>query len=50
MKKIFEIEWPDDLGEEWLNVGNLKTCLCSEICILSSIPINVTEIKNDQRP
>ena len=27
MKRIFSIEWPDDLGELWMNKDNLLLCL-----------------------
>lgn len=27
MKKIFEISWSDDLGQDWMNIFNLKLCL-----------------------
>jgi hypothetical protein len=27
MKRIFEIEWPDDSGALWMNKSNLLTCL-----------------------
>jgi len=26
-KKTFEIEWPDDHGETWMNEDNLMICL-----------------------
>ena len=30
MSKItFELEWDDDLGEEWMNIFNLELCLYS---------------------
>jgi hypothetical protein len=32
-KKIFEIEWPDSLGPEWMNKYNLELCLFTETCI-----------------
>jgi len=31
MKRIFEIEWPDDLGLLWMNRDNLLICL-TEVC------------------
>jgi len=30
MKKIFEIEWNDDLGKDWMNIFNLELCLFSK--------------------
>ena len=30
MKQLFEIEWNDDLGEGWMNVWNLESCLYSK--------------------
>ena len=31
MKRIFEIEWPDNLGVLWLNEDNLRLCLTSDL-------------------
>ena len=30
MKKIFELEWNDDLGKDWINIFNLELCLFSK--------------------
>lgn len=30
MKKVFELTWDDDLGEDWMNIFNLESCLFSE--------------------
>ncbi len=30
MKRIFEIEFPNDLGKSWMNVDNLIACLFSK--------------------
>lgn len=30
MKARFEIKWPDDNGESWMNVWNLLACLTSK--------------------
>ncbi len=27
MKATFQIEWPDDLGESWMNIWNVLSCL-----------------------
>lgn len=27
MKRLFEIEWPDDCGQLWMNTSNLLICL-----------------------
>jgi len=31
MRRVFEIEWPDDCGPLWMNTSNLLTCL-TEYC------------------
>jgi len=31
MKRVFSIEWPDELGELWMNTSNLLLCL-TEYC------------------
>lgn len=41
MKKTFEIEWADSLGENWLNASNLVAALCS---YCPEISFNVTDI------
>ena len=30
MKQLFELEWNDDLGEDWMNVWNLELLIYSE--------------------
>ena len=30
MKKVFELEWDDEMGKRWMNVFNLELCLFSE--------------------
>uniref|UniRef100_A0A6H1ZAQ7 Uncharacterized protein n=1 Tax=viral metagenome TaxID=1070528 RepID=A0A6H1ZAQ7_9ZZZZ len=47
MKKLFEIEWPDDCGPEWMNKFNLESCLFSDTFI-SGVKINVKEIEIPQ--
>lgn len=27
MRKIFELEWNDNLGKDWMNIFNLELCL-----------------------
>ena len=27
MKKVFVLEWDDDMGEGWMNIYNLELCL-----------------------
>lgn len=27
MEKTFKIKWDDSLGEEWMNIDNLRLCL-----------------------
>lgn len=30
MKKVFVLEWDDSLGENWMNIDNLKLCLYTQ--------------------
>ena len=32
MKKIFELEWDDEFGRDWMNIFNLELCLYSKMC------------------
>lgn len=45
-RKIFRIEYDDELGPEWLNIDNLKLCLFSDSHI-SSIRVDVKDITSD---
>jgi len=33
MKRIFSIEWPEDLGPMWMSKDNLIACLFSNSCV-----------------
>lgn len=44
MKRIFEIEWPDENGPMWMNVDNLMFCLKSEQHIGLDVEIKVIDI------
>lgn len=53
MKKIFEFEWSDELGQAWMNVDNLQACLdnlcrpglCKATAVTSETPA-VEELEN----
>lgn len=47
MKKIFEIEWADDYGPEWMNTSNLESCLFSETHC-SGVQIKVKELRRNK--
>ena len=47
MKKIFEIEWNDDLGEGWMNIFNLELCLFSKEHTKKEL-VRVIELKNSE--
>ncbi len=43
MKKVFEIEWCDDYGDEWLNKENLEACLFSNTH-MNNVQVEITDI------
>ena len=45
MKKIFEIEWADESGSEWMNTDNLLLCI-NAYC--KGNPCKVKEIKYEK--
>ena len=47
MKKVFEIEWPNDCGPEWLNKYNLESCLFGDTFI-SNVEVTVKDITEEQ--
>ena len=47
MKKVFKLEWDDELSEGWMNEDNLKTLLFTKESVRESA-INVKEIKKDE--
>ena len=52
MKASFEIEWPDDCGEGWMNVDNLMLCLnayCKGVDLsATSLEGEVAELRAEQ--
>lgn len=44
MKRVFEIEYPDDFGPKWMNVDNLKMCLRSKEFIGPKVEISVVDV------
>lgn len=44
MKKIFEIEWDDELGEDWISRENLLSLIYSPVVVGGNIPLRVTDI------
>ncbi len=44
MKRMFEIEYPDDCGPMWMNVDNLMICLRTKEFIGSKVKISVKDI------
>jgi len=48
MKRVFEIEFKDDLGPMWMNQDNLLTCLLTKTnCAVGTI-LNVRDITEEQ--
>jgi len=41
---MFEIEWPDELGQEWMNEWNLKMCI-GAYCMFPTDNITVKTIR-----
>ena len=50
MKRKFEIEWPDELGQMWMNVDSLMTCLTSEGHIGPEVKIGVMDVAEEFCP
>ncbi|TET94000.1 MAG: hypothetical protein E3J28_03315 [Desulfobacteraceae bacterium] len=48
MKRIFELEFDDDLGPLWMNKDNLASCLFSETHI-SNVKIGIRDITNGKQ-
>jgi len=48
MKKVFELTWEDDLGEEWLGLNNLELCLFSKEHTKKEL-VKVREIGRDEK-
>lgn len=46
-KKIYMLEYDDDLGPEWLCEGNLRACLFSRAYIGKGIEVKVKDITEE---
>lgn len=44
MKKVFEINYPDNLGREWLNIDNFRSCILGDTHI-EGVPLKIYEVK-----
>ena len=49
MKRVFEIEYPEDFGPFWMNVDNLMICLRTKEFIGPKVPIKVRDV-TDKHP
>lgn len=47
MKRVFELEFDDDLGPMWMNEDNLASCLFSETHI-SNVKVGIKDITDDE--
>ena len=45
MKRVFEIEWPDDCGPMWLNRDNLMLCLTTAVYIGPAVHVAVEDVE-----
>ena len=45
-KKLFSIEWPDELGPEWLGKHNLLSCVTSPQHIGEDIDVRILDVTN----
>jgi len=43
MRKIFSIEWPDNLGPDYLDEETLRSCLFSVSCYFPNIKVEITD-------
>jgi hypothetical protein len=48
MKRTFTIEFPDDLGDLWMNKDNLLACLTTETHCGSNVRLVVEDITDDE--
>jgi len=51
MKKIFEIEWPDKYGSEWLDSYKLESCMFTDSHVyncISDAKVIVRDITKEQ--
>jgi len=45
MKALFELEWDDNLGEDWMNIFNLELLMYSSQFTKKEL-VRVKEVKN----
>ena len=43
-KMMVELEWNDELGEKWMNIDNLSSCLFTRTCTRTDL-LKVTEVE-----
>ncbi len=48
MKRVFEIEWNDELGSAWMNKWNLETCLNTKEHCGDGLILNVKDVTEEQ--
>ncbi len=48
MKRTFEIEWPDQFGDSWMNKDNLMLCLTKDKCVGEKVSLKVRDITDDK--
>lgn len=47
MKRTFEIEFPDDCGEFWMNVDNLASCLRTETHVGEKVELTICDVTGE---
>jgi hypothetical protein len=48
MKRVFEIEWDEELGPAWMNKWNLETCLNTKEHCGDGLILNVKDVTEEQ--
>ena len=46
MRKTFELEWPDELGEYYFNIDNIKLCLETDIHVQEKVVV-IREVERE---
>ena len=49
MKKIFEIEWPDEYGDKWLDHNNVLSLLTSNTSVSEKHSLSVRDVTGDTK-
>jgi len=47
MKRTFEIEWPDDCGDFWMNKDSLMSCLTTETHVGGKAWVKAEDVTDD---